>query len=114
MEGSGAILVVSGFGRRREEVGGGRVIPIPISGTAVPDLMEVVPITRRIATGGHYHVLKVADARIRRRLPVGAIAALMVTSTCVQRTIVKPEAVNATTHSLMRRRVVSSDWGGVA
>ena len=74
MAGAGAILVVNGSGSRRAADGGGRITATVTNGTAVPEVIPLVRLIRRIATGGLCHVPTTAAAIMGIRYRVGATA----------------------------------------
>ena len=76
----GVTPVVSGFGNRRVEAVGGKVIRVRTHGTAVRNRTRPARANRRLVSGGHCRVRTTADASLHHVLPIGATAASTVTS----------------------------------
>ena len=98
MAGSGAILVVSGFGCRRGAGGGGKLVAILTRGMDLRDLTRLARPIRRIAGRGLYRVRPTAAATIHRYLPITATAVSMVRSIYARRPNVRRMAFNVTIH----------------
>ena len=79
MAANGVILVANGFGNRRAADGNGTRAAILTRGTAVPEVIQLTRLIRRIASGGLCRVRITAAAPLPRRLPVTATAVSMVT-----------------------------------
>ena len=109
----GVIRVVSGFGSKMEVDGSGIRVAILTRGMDLQDLTRLARLIRRIAGRGLYRVRPTA-ATIYRHLPITATAVSMVASIYVRWPNVGRMAVNVTTQSPKRRKVVSSGGVGVA
>jgi hypothetical protein len=107
MAGGGAILVVSGFGRRRGEDGRGKRVAILTRGMALPDLTRLARLNRRIAGGGLCRARPTAAATIHRLLPVIGTAVSMDGLSGPPRRSARRRVVNGTIPRKRRSRIAN-------